>query len=118
MFTKIDVLQIVRDHLFTLTGSGEKREWKNIWPCDLVLFYGIPLVAGVLLALWRIQLTESIISVGLVALTIFVPLLINVIFLIHTILDQLRNREAADEESKRKRTTAIVILKESVASRC
>ena len=63
MFTKINVLQIIRDHLFTLTGSRrEKGRRQRILRRDLALFYAIPLVAGVFFAFCGLKLSEFIIN--------------------------------------------------------
>ena len=117
MFTKINVLQIFRDHLFTLTDSRREKGWAKIlwnrifWQ-DLALFYAVPLIVGILLVFFRVKPSGAVINVGLVSLTIFVPLLINVIFLIHTVLDTLRSRKTENIESERKKAVAIAILQD------
>jgi hypothetical protein len=117
MFTKINVIRIFRDHFFTLTDSRREKSWaailhSHIFWQDIVLFYAIPLIVGILLAFFGIRPSDAVIHVGLVALTIFVPLLINVIFLIHTVLDTFRNRKTENDESERKRMVAIAILQD------
>ena len=108
MFTKINVLQIFRDHLFTLTDSRREKGWTKImwnrifWQ-DMALFYFVPLVVGILLAFFRVKPSGDVINVGLIALTIFVLLLINVIFLIHSVLDTFRSRKTENSESERKK---------------
>ena len=112
MFAKINVLQIFRDHIFTLTCSKRKGRLEGVLWQDIALFYAVPLVIGILLAFFGVKLSESIINIGLVALTIFVPLLINVIFLIHTVLDKYRDRKTETTEAKRRQEVVITILQD------
>jgi len=112
MFAKINVLKIIRDHLFTLTGSRREKGWGNIWVWDIELFYGIPLIVGIVLVCFGVRLSDILINVGLMALTVFVPLLINVIFLIYSVLDKLRSRKSNSPESEQKINAVIATLQD------
>ena len=77
MLSKIDVRSIFHDHFKTLRNysTGMRR---NI---DLAVFFGIPLLVGVLLVVWYGPLPTDLISVISTSLSVSVALLLNLFVL-------------------------------------
>ena len=82
MFTKIDIRPIIGDHLNTLKDSAGKR-----LRSDIILFYGLPIIVAVALVWVGVGFSDAYIDFLLIAQTIVIPLLFNVLFLIYNIKD-------------------------------
>lgn len=95
MMTKINVIPVLKGHLATLKNRDRTRYLYG----DLIGFYGIPLVAAIIAFILDIHIRARYVDVGIIAHTIFIPLLVNVLFLIYSIKD----RGKTDEHPKRKR---------------
>jgi hypothetical protein len=95
MITKINVVPILKGHFRTLLDrSGKHVLWQ-----DVVGFYVIPAVVAILLVLKQVEFQDKYINIGIVAHTVFIPLLVNVLFLIFNIVD----RGNVHAQPKRKR---------------
>jgi hypothetical protein len=94
MFSKIDFRDILRDHFSTLT-SGEQD---TLSAEDLVLFFGLPLGAAIVLPLLNVCVSKEAASLLINALAIFAGLLLNLLVLIHSLirryLDPVKHRTA------------------------
>jgi hypothetical protein len=93
MLTKVDVRQIVADHLGTLTNyaTGKKS------PGDMLLFFLVPLVGAAVLVWLRFLLNANAANVLITALSIFAGLLFNLLVLAHGLLRSADNRNFEDE---------------------
>jgi hypothetical protein len=95
MFEKISVREIISDHLDTLRAYDTKRRSVS----DLVLFFIVPLILGILLARIRPQLTPELAGVLATSLSVFAALLFNLILLIYDIIDRtLDSPEAVNKK--------------------
>ncbi|MFC5738649.1 hypothetical protein ACFPTV_13630 [Sinirhodobacter huangdaonensis] len=65
---------ILKAHFGTLKNLGEER--LSLW--DMLLFFGIPIIAGFLSWLWCIHLSEDVFSVSISVFAIFSALLFSV----------------------------------------
>jgi len=86
MISKINVVPIIKDHLKTLKDSKSTRVLKR----DIIGFYGLPFCLSFILMYKNVILPEKYINIGIIAHTIAIPLLVNVLFLIYNIME--RNR--------------------------
>lgn len=84
MIHKINILPIIGDHLETLRDSNTKRVLKR----DIIGFYAFPLCLAVAFEGWGLRIPSNIVGHGLTAYSIFIPLLINVLVLIYSILER------------------------------
>jgi hypothetical protein len=112
MFSKINVIKIIIDQLNTIRGSEDKPFSDSIFWSDMILFYFIPLLIASLMILVGITPTENLINSSMIALTIFVPLLVNVIFLIYNILEQAKICSAEQSENTNRTKNIIILLHE------
>jgi hypothetical protein len=81
---KIDVGRIVIAHLKTLRDAGRSRI--NLF--DLLLFYGFPIVLGVLCVWLKWKLSADVLNSLLTAYSIFAGLLLNLLLLVYTFSTQ------------------------------
>ena len=93
MFDKINVVQIVKDHLDTLKNDNTKKPGND----DYFIFLILPLVLSTALLYFEIFLSEGAINIIITTLSILVGLLFNVIVLIFDIIKRdssikLKNR--------------------------
>lgn len=86
MINKIDVRPIVKAHLRTLRLPRNGRLLKR----DVIGFYVGPAVIGGVLAFCGIRIESTYIDYGLVAHTIYIPLLVSVLFSIFSISQSSR----------------------------
>jgi hypothetical protein len=111
MFSKINVIRIVRDHIRTLRDYGTARLSFG----DLTLFFVIPLIVAAVMSWLGKTLSIDTINVLIQAFAILVGLLLNLLVLIFTAI----RREAvigADPNQKLEQQTKITILKETFAN--
>ncbi len=84
MFTKINILSIVSDHIATLRND---RNGKVYWP-DIVLFFVLPLLISILLLSLGVLLTNEITNAIVTSLSLFAGLLFNLLVLVYEILSR------------------------------
>ena len=82
MIEKINVWRIVRDHISTLKDYGTDK----YSPGDLVLFFGVPFLAGVGGALLGSGLRDSVGTLLVTGLSVFGALLFNLLLLLYDIV--------------------------------
>ena len=84
MISKVNIFPIIQGHLKTLSDrTGEHIMWR-----DVIGFYGLPALVAIILVWKQVVFQDKYINIGLVAHTVFIPLLVNVLFLIFSIVDQ------------------------------
>ena len=81
MFDKIDISDIVRDHLGTLRNNATKR----YRPWDFVLFFGGPSFVATVLVLIYGDFPANLIGVAATSLSVFTALLLNLLLLAYNI---------------------------------
>ncbi len=94
MFNKIDVIQIITDHLETLTNN----DTGNVRPIDLVLFFGIPVVVAVSLLAGLGSLEDQVLTIGATVFSILGGLLLNLLILVYESLQHWSERKEPDAE--------------------
>lgn len=94
---KIDVTDIVRDHVETLVDGNSGRTSRS----DLVLFILIPAVVAGMLAFARIELSPNAANVMITALAIFTGLLFNLLLLAHSIIRHPEDGRSAARTERR-----------------
>jgi hypothetical protein len=82
MFVKIDIRSIVQDHLRTLIAYDSGKTSRG----DVALFYLVPIVIAVGLALGGVTLDPTAVNILITALSIFTGLLLNLLLLIHGLI--------------------------------
>jgi len=90
MINKINVWPIVCEHFRTLKDAQSKRYLKR----DIIGFYALPFVGGFLTSYLYGNIQQ--IDTGLLCYTILIPLLVNILFLIYSILS--RNSSVSKNE--------------------
>jgi len=99
LLRKIDVSEIVKDHIKTLSdhASGKLLWW------DLMLFFGVPIALG-LVAPWKgIQLRAIAVTGVLTASSLFVALLLNLLVMVLTYLRATQGDPTDQDVQLRKR---------------
>ena len=86
MISKVDIRPIVRSHLRTLRLPRNGRLLKR----DVIGFYVAPAAIGGVLAFCGVRFDAAFIDYGLVAHTIYIPLLVSVLFSIFSISQSSR----------------------------
>ena len=84
MLAKIDIRDIVRDHLATLVDYRTQKSSG----LDYVLFFVVPAVAAAGLMYVKVGLTDTAVNVLITALSIFAGLLFNLLVLIASLVDK------------------------------
>ncbi len=79
MFRRIDVRDIVKGHMATLTEYGTGRRHNG----DYMLFFGLPLILTAGLLWTKVHVTNEIATIIITALSIFAGLLFNLLLLAH-----------------------------------
>lgn len=89
MIEKINISQIVKDHISTLKNyeTGKYSFW------DFVLFFFVPFLIGGVLVYFRFKLTKEIVNGLVTSLSIFAALLFNLLLLIYDIIRKTENSE-------------------------
>jgi hypothetical protein len=93
MFNKINICQIITNHIATLRNENTKRLGFD----DFLTFLLIPLIITIALILFKVYLSDSAITIIITTLSILVGLLFNVIVIIFDIIKRdgtkkLKNR--------------------------
>jgi len=99
MLKRINILSIVKDHFGTLTRLDSKS--KRIYWKDLVLFIGFPTILGVWLA-YKGFTIKPFIGNLIVAVAIFGGFLFNLLAIIYSQIDKIRD-DANSEKNKLKK---------------
>jgi hypothetical protein len=95
MTSKIDLRDVVAEHLATLRdGDAQRISWM-----DVLVFFGLPLIVAVAIALANITLSTSAIGILIGALSILAGLLINVLVLLYTV-KEVGPTETENEEQR------------------
>lgn len=115
MSTKFSNLQIIRDHIKTLkiynSGAIDKL--------SLIMNFGFPLILAFTFLYFHSFLQSSIITVLITVLSIFIALLLNLLFLMYSILsrrlrgDNEVNAQQAKNEGTSENKIRIRLLKET-----
>ena len=102
MLNKINIIPIITDHFGTLrvprTGKVLLR--------DLVVFLGAPVVFGALVAWAFPSPPDSFLTLSITVHTLFIPLLVNVLFVIYGIQEK-----HDDEQSSKERKLLVELYK-------
>ena len=96
MINKINILPIVKDHIETLKDPRGIKILKR----DIVGFYIVPVGISLFLTFNDFKVVEKYINIGIIAHTIFIPLLVNVVFLIFNILNKSDGTPASKKTLK------------------
>ena len=98
MTGKIDVREIVSDHLATLVNDGTgKRSW-----IDYFVFFAVPAAIAAACYYYGVTFKDATPAIVITALSIFAGLLINVLVLIYTISRSSTATTSAFEVSEAK----------------
>lgn len=100
MINKINICPIIKGHIETLKDPRGIKILKR----DIVGFYLFPLAVSGYLTWGNFKVIDKYVNIGIIAHTIFIPLLVNVIFLIYNILE----KNSVSEKSRK----SIKILKQ------
>ncbi len=84
MITKINVLPIISGHFQTLKDRDGKH---YIWQ-DVAGFYVLPALLATYLTFKQVVFIDKYVDIGIISHSIFIPLLVNVLFLIFNIVDR------------------------------
>jgi hypothetical protein len=109
MFGKLNVLPIIRGHIRTLT-SGEVTATPKILKRDLVVFYLLPAIVACALAWPPISMPSGFVDFLVVTFTIFIPLLVNVLFSIFSIQDRPQTPSSAKSGAASRQLLADIYL--------
>jgi hypothetical protein len=90
MIGKINVSQIITDHVCTLTDQNTKKTSKS----DCVLFFGLPILIAAVLVGLKLVFGKAISGVLITSLAIFAGLLFNLLLLIFDIANKPRPAQA------------------------
>jgi di/tricarboxylate transporter len=82
MLAKINVADIIGDHFDTLRDYDTKG--RNIG--DITLFYVIPFIVAVVLAVLKIDLHKDLVNLLVTALSVFAALLFNLLLLVYDVI--------------------------------
>lgn len=93
MSSKIDVRDLVRDHMATLVDRRTGKSSK----LDLAVFFVLPLAVASVLALRDWTLSHEASSILITALSIFAGLLFNLLVLVHGLIRREDPLRQADE---------------------
>ena len=99
MSSKIDLRSVVTEHVKTLRNNRTDK----ISKIDLLTFYGLPFVAGIVCVWFKLVLSTKAVGILIGALSILAGLLINVLVLLFTV-----NSVGPTETEKAKQTKLII----------
>jgi len=88
MFSKVNIVKIVKHHISTLKNYRTNKYSVG----DFILFFGIPLFIAVIFVYFNISLTHNLTSLLITSLSIFAALLFNLLLLIYDIVQKTKNR--------------------------
>jgi hypothetical protein len=78
--SKINVYDIIVEHVHSLRDASTSKTST----ADLFVFYAVPAIAVAAMAIYRVKLTDSTITVLATALSILAGLLFNLLILLHS----------------------------------
>lgn len=88
MLDKVNVVQVVRDHVATLKRESDKKGSV----ADVLLFFGVPLLVAVVMTVWfRIRLSRELVGILVTSFSIFAALLFNLLLLIYDVARKRRS---------------------------
>jgi hypothetical protein len=87
MLAKLDIRDIIANHFQTLKDYGSTR-YNRV---DVVLFYGVPAVASVILIILGFTISDEIANILITSLSIFAALLLNLLLMIFDTLRKMRD---------------------------
>lgn len=93
MLRRIDVRDIVRGHIETLTEYGTSRAHRG----DYLLFFGVPLVMMAGLLWTQVLLTRDMANIIITSLSIFAGLLFNLLLLTHGMLRSVPQEKTVEK---------------------
>jgi len=97
MLTKINIGKIITDHFATLKDADSKKISRG----DFFLFILLPLLfSSVIVMVFCIFLTESLVNILITCLSIFVGLLLNLLVIIFDIINKLKTENSKDQLKK------------------
>lgn len=114
MFSKINIWQIISDHLKTLVDASKKRAGVSDW----VLFLVVPIVFASVCVLYKPHLSRDSIELIITVTAIFAGLLFNVLVLLFDIMAKINDRpvRSARDEQKELKRVKIRILKQTYSN--
>ena len=86
---KINIFQIITDHVATLKDYGRPR----ISKFDIFLFFIVPLLGSSLLVALKIQLNNALVNLLITVFSIFAGLLFNLQVLMFDVIGKVSNTE-------------------------
>jgi hypothetical protein len=95
MITKINIYPIIRGHFDSFKDQNGKY-----LKGDLIGFFLIPLIIAIILVCQGFQVVEKYINTAIIAETIFVPLLVNVLVVVYGLIDRIEKRKSDRGNSK------------------
>lgn len=85
IFTKINVLRIISDHIATLKDYNNPRHSRS----DIILFFITPFFAGLVLVLFQVLLTKDLVGTLINVFAIFAGLLFNLLVLLYDAISKV-----------------------------
>jgi hypothetical protein len=108
MFSKISILEIIKDHIKTLKSDETKR----IHCPDIFIFFVIPgILSSAMLAL-GVFLNDGFVNALITSFSIFSALLFNLLLLVYGISDKPRNESSSDVLERKAAIKRRIILRE------
>jgi hypothetical protein len=87
MMTKINISNIIRDHISTLIDYGTNRYERS----DFLLFFGVPVVLSTTLILFGAEINKDVSNVLVTVFSIFGALLFNLLIMLYGLLDKAKD---------------------------
>ncbi len=104
MFDKLDVSQIISDHVRTLHKFGEEK----IYYGDVFVFFGLPAIcAALILYVFHTPVDRTAANIMITSLSIFSALLLNLLMLLYDLV-----RKEEEEAGSDNKSAAAVLLRE------
>ena len=85
MFGKINVLPIISGHIRTLCSGESASQSRRVLKRDIAFFYIVPVAIAATLSWRSIAMPDKFVDFLIVTFTIFIPLLVNVLFSVFSI---------------------------------
>jgi len=94
MINKINICPVIKDHFDTLADAQGKRVLKR----DIFLFYLTPLLIAIFVEYLEVQIPSKHLNTAIICHSIFIPLILNAIFLIYSILDKIKTKKKSQDK--------------------